>query len=126
MQDQAVPETFAGVPSLFAESTLRVDAASYASLHKRAHLMLGHDLLEPLTVSDSVDMRVARPRSAEADEKEAATRRLRPQNVLAREGKWSDSWVRREERVSSSMRRHVLHVRATSGDARAQRMLAKR
>ena len=88
-------------------------------------LSLGMDLLEPLDHLEGQNpVRVAKPRSEHADLEQLREQRQRPRDALAREEAWGKLWVAREERVSSSMRRHVLMTRASSGMAESKATIA--
>ena len=83
------------------------------------------DLLEPLDHIEAMsEARVARPHSAHADQEHVKALAARPRNALEREEPWGKAWVHREERVSSSMRRHVLLTRANSGAAESKATIA--
>ena len=92
-------------------------------------LSLGMDLLEPLDSMELLGLektRVAKPHSANADQDLAKHKAARPRDALQREPPWSEEWVKREERVSSMTRRHVIMIRANSGNAAARRKAQSR
>ena len=110
--------------------TLQLGAHNYHDGFKRIHrraqvlLSLGMDLLEPLGDEGRDSVRVAKPRSEHADLEQLRERQARPRDALAREEPWGKLWVTREERVSSSMRRHVIMTRANSGMAESKATIA--
>ena len=113
--------------------TLVLEASEFHNRFKTAHkraqriLGLGQDLLEPFDLAESItSVRLARPRSEQADNQRAKDLANRVRDATAREPKWSAPWLRREERVAASMRRHVMLVRASAGGSNSKAAMAAR
>ena len=116
-------------------TSLRLDSQGFAPPPQQPRkpsqysLNLGQDLLEPLNAAevDRSTIRVARPRSAEADEKMRQYIKTRPPSALIRDLRGSAEWVRRENRVANNLRKHVIEVRAATAppDSKSA-LLAKR
>ena len=74
------------------------------------------DVLKPLALTDPVNaIQMAKPRNAHADAEAELDRRRRPQDATVHEEPGGEAWMRREERVSGILRRHVMSMRALSG-----------
>ena len=103
-------------------TSLRLDSSGFAPPQQQRKppsqysLNLGQDLLEPLSAGevDRSTIRVARPRSAEADAKMKEYIKTRPPSALVRDRRGSAEWVRREQRVANNLRKHILEVRAAT------------
>jgi hypothetical protein len=100
--------------------SLRLDAKGYTqpppgtSAAKLRYISLGQDLLVPLAASevDTATIRVAKPRSAQADRRHEEFLSSQPKSVLTRDEKGSAEWRTREVRVADNLRRHVQIIRA--------------
>ena len=124
--ERAVPSTVTFSAQGFAYGAHHAGAAK-APPHQRQAMGLGVDVLGPLWITDSVnEPLVARPKSERADREGAEAAALVPRDTLQKEPKGGDLWMRREERVASSLRSHVSAMRAVSGGNSKSALLARR
>ena len=122
---QALP----GAP-LRLDKAIHDKAGYHEYIHRKAQALvlgLGTNVLEPITITEAATApRIVYPKSAYADQQRAMDVNARPRNALQPEDKWSGVWCKREERVASSLRRHVIITRASAGGDSKAAIAARR